>query len=420
MTRNNKEAHEEIPESMFQSATSMTIGIAAPSPVPFVVGGAEKLWWGLQDYINKNTAHRCELIKVCAKDITFADLAASYDRFYHLDLRHFDLVLTTRYPAWMVRHPNHHVYFQHPLRRLYDRYNGAEALSSNVRAYPGVKKILGAVDAPRLEVRRLLDACMELAGDPAAPEEALLRHGPLARQIVHAMDHHAVCRASRVFAISETVRARSGYFPDPKAVPVVYHPSNLGGFRDSGQNYFLAVSRLVPQKRIRLILDAWRHAGLKMPLRVVGSGPEMTVLRKMASGNPHVEFTGFVSDRTLAELYSGALAVVFVPENEDLGLVALEAMHAGKPVITCTDSGGATEWVRRGRTGWVCAPDAADVARAMRDAASDVQKAAEMGRRAREHVRGVTWENLAAALFYPPPAVSTKKSAGPAGVFSMG
>ena len=378
--------------------TPMTIGIVAPSPVPFVVGGAEKLWWGLQEYINKNTIHHCELIKICAKDNNFCDLIQSYDRFFRLDLLHFDMILTTRYPAWMVQHPNHHIYFQHPLRGLYERYCGPETIPPAVCAYPRVKKVFNAIDASPINIRRLFDAAMALANDPKAPEEARLFPGPVARQVVHALDRHAISGAARVFAISETVQKRAGYFPDPENVPVVYHPSNLQGFYDGNPDYLLTVSRLVRPKRISLILKAYMQAGLNIPLKIAGCGPQMPFLKKLAARNRNIRFTGFVSDRDLAQLYSNALVVVFVPENEDLGLVTLEAMHAGKPVITCSDSGGAAELVSHGQTGWICAPNAKDLAAAMRTAAADIRNTATMGRLARDRVRGVSWENLLSTL----------------------
>ena len=101
----------------------MKIAIIAPSPVPFGVGGAEKLWWGMQEYINKNTSNQCELIKIPTKENSFWDLIYSYHKFYTLDLTHFDMVISTKYPAWMIQHPNHHIYLQHCLRGLYDTYH---------------------------------------------------------------------------------------------------------------------------------------------------------------------------------------------------------------------------------------------------------------------------------------------------------
>lgn len=386
---------------------SKTIAIVAPSPVPFVVGGAEKLWWGLQSYINQNTPHHCELIKLCAPEHNFGDLMRSYRLFYDLDLSHFDLVVTTKYPAWMVRHPRHLVYFQHPLRGLYELYPGPEEISLHCASHPKVGPILRCLAQKPLDVPRLLDRCLDLAQDPGAPEEALALPGPLLRKIVFALDRWALERVERICAISRTVRDRRNYFPEPDAVDVIYHPSNLRRFENVGQDYLLTASRLVRDKRVDLLLRAYLAAGIEMPLKIVGQGPQRPHLEQMATGHGGVEFTGFVSDQDLVEIYARALAVVFVPKNEDLGLITLEAMRSGKPVITCTDSGGATELVQHGRTGWVCEPNVEDLARALRTAVADPPRAAVLGRQARERVADITWGNLVSALLGPEIATSS-------------
>ena len=101
----------------------MKIAIVAPSPVPFGVGGAEKLWWGMLEFINKHTTHQCELIKVPTKEHDFWELIDSYYAFYNLDLSSFDMVITGKYPAWMIQHNNHHIYMLHCLRGFYDCYH---------------------------------------------------------------------------------------------------------------------------------------------------------------------------------------------------------------------------------------------------------------------------------------------------------
>ncbi|MGH2578944.1 MAG: glycosyltransferase family 4 protein, partial [Actinomycetota bacterium] len=85
----------------------MNIAIVAPSPVPHAIGGAERLWAGLLREINETSSHDAELIKLPNREGTLPDLVASYENFSRLDLSHFDMVISTKYPAWMVRHPHH-------------------------------------------------------------------------------------------------------------------------------------------------------------------------------------------------------------------------------------------------------------------------------------------------------------------------
>jgi glycosyltransferase involved in cell wall biosynthesis len=85
-----------------------------------------------------------------------------------------------------------------------------------------------------------------------------------------------------------------------------------------------------------------------MPLKIVGDGPDKKRLKKMAKEN--IEFVGEVaSDKDLARYYSEALAFIF-PQEEDFGIVALEAMASGKPIIAF-NKGGALETVIEGKTG---------------------------------------------------------------------
>ena len=101
----------------------MDIAIVAPCPIPYMIGGAENLWRGLQDHLNEHTSHQAELIKLPSRELEFWDLIDSYRRFAELDLTGFDLVVSSKYPAWMVSHPHHVVYMLHRLRGLYDTYD---------------------------------------------------------------------------------------------------------------------------------------------------------------------------------------------------------------------------------------------------------------------------------------------------------
>jgi hypothetical protein len=101
----------------------MRVAIVAPSPVPFSPGGAERVWSGLLQAINEGTPHDAELIKLPVRERTLAALVEGYAAFARLDLSHFDMVVSGKYPAWMVAHPHHVVYVLHRLRGLYDTYH---------------------------------------------------------------------------------------------------------------------------------------------------------------------------------------------------------------------------------------------------------------------------------------------------------
>src|SRR6266700_7414778 len=123
---------------------------------------------------------------------------------------------------------------------------------------------------------------------------------------------------------------------------VIHPPVDVARFDVADENpgeFYLVVSALAPYKRIDLAITA--AGGLGRRLLVVGTGPEEQRLRALAG--PGVEFLGWRSDAEVASLYRRCRAVLF-PGEEDFGIVPLEAMAAGRPVIALA-AGGALETV---------------------------------------------------------------------------
>ena len=116
-------------------------------------------------------------------------------------------------------------------------------------------------------------------------------------------------------------------------------PRNSSGF-------YLIAGALVPYKRVDLAIAACRKLGV--PLKIVGVGTEDERLKKLAHGAP-VEFLGWQSDDVLRELYQNCEAFLF-PADEDFGIIAVEAMACGRPVIAYK-KGGSLETVQEGVTG---------------------------------------------------------------------
>lgn len=129
---------------------------------------------------------------------------------------------------------------------------------------------------------------------------------------------------------------------------VIYPPADTRLFSvlksaDAG-DYYLAVSALVPYKRVDLAVEAFNRLGKR--LVVVGEGPEFGKLRRLADW--HIDFMHNLSQKQLVEIYAGARALVF-PGDEDFGIVPVEAQACGCPVIAYA-KGGALESVTE-RTG---------------------------------------------------------------------
>ena len=110
--------------------------------------------------------------------------------------------------------------------------------------------------------------------------------------------------------------------------------------------YAIYVNRLAFAKHPELAVEACTK--LKMPLKVVGTGPLLPELKINASSE--VSFMGSVSDAQLHELYAGASVLVYPVEDEDFGIVPIEAMSHGVPVIAHA-SGGPLETIVDGQTG---------------------------------------------------------------------
>ena len=131
---------------------------------------------------------------------------------------------------------------------------------------------------------------------------------------------------------------------------VIYPPVDTSRFNlssDTPEDYFLTVGQLVAYKRVDLVISACLAAGKR--LKVVGEGPERQALERVAQGSPLIEFLGRVSSDELGYLYAHTQAFIFAGE-EDLGIVPIEAMSAGRPVIAFK-RGGLTETVREGLSG---------------------------------------------------------------------
>jgi glycosyltransferase involved in cell wall biosynthesis len=144
--------------------------------------------------------------------------------------------------------------------------------------------------------------------------------------------------------------------------PIVYPPVDTSRFAPGDpEDWFLVVCELVRHKRVDVVLQAAARAGV--PVRVVGTGPDLERLRGLAG--PTVEFLGRVGDCELAGLYARARAVV-VANVEEFGIVSVEAQAAGRPVLAAA-AGGNTETVVEGRTGVFFPVDDVDsLAEAMR------------------------------------------------------
>jgi glycosyltransferase involved in cell wall biosynthesis len=160
-------------------------------------------------------------------------------------------------------------------------------------------------------------------------------------------DRDTASRPDRYVAISHYVAGRIGRYYN-RVASVVYPPVDTDFFHPDGtapERFALIVSALVPYKRIEVAIDAAARA--RIPLKIVGNGPERAALERFAAGR--AEFLGRLPDADVRALYRRA-SVVLLPGEEDFGIVPLEAQACGRPVVALK-RGGSMETVVPGTTG---------------------------------------------------------------------
>lgn len=159
-------------------------------------------------------------------------------------------------------------------------------------------------------------------------------------------DRRAAGRIDQFATISQAVckRIAEAYQREAR---LIYPPVDVARFNPSRTraDFYITVTRLVPHKRVDLIVQAFSK--LKLPLLIIGDGPERTHLRSIA--HPNIQFLGYQSDEKVADLLGEARGFVCATE-EDFGIALVEAQAAGCPVIAY-GRGGALETVMNGRTG---------------------------------------------------------------------
>lgn len=171
---------------------------------------------------------------------------------------------------------------------------------------------------------------------------------PLLMNYIRMWDYQGTNGVDHFVANSNFVASRIKKYYKRKAT-VINPPVDVNHFSISQNieigNYFLMVGRMMKYKQMDLVIKAFNE--MKIPLKIVGRGMEMKNLQRIAG--PTVEFMGRVSDQKLKNIYSRAQAFLF-PQEEDFGIVAIEALASGRPVIAYK-AGDIEENIEDGRTG---------------------------------------------------------------------
>lgn len=333
----------------------MRVAIVTVRAASGEAGGAERFYDALVEAF-REAGHEAQEVPVIADESSFEQIKRNYLTCYELDLSAFDMVVSTKAPTWLVRHPRHVCYLVHTIRVFYDMFDSA---------FP--------------------DAGADLKAQ---------------RALVHQLDTKALSppHCQGVFSIGSEVSKRLRQWNGLGAE--VLHPPLWGGsfHRGTFGDYLLLPGRLHPWKRVDLVIRAMRHVNAPLRLVITGTGEAEKDLRTLAEGDPRIEFRGRVSDDELVELYAGAYAIPFTPMREDYGYVTLEAFASAKPVITCRDSGEAAAIVQESMAGYVCQPDPRAIGEHIDLLWRDRDRAAALGHAGQAWVSNLSWSDIAARL----------------------
>jgi glycosyltransferase involved in cell wall biosynthesis len=329
------------------------IAILAPASNSNETGGAERLYKGLLSAIQEKTGY-AELISFPTDESTFECIQSNYDKWGSLDLSSFDMVISTKAPTYVIKHHRHVLYLVHTIRVFYDMFD---------EVFPDANDII-------------------------------LKQ----REKIISLDTEAINKAKKCYAIGHEVAARLKKWNHLNA-EVLHPPLGVDEFRqDKSDGYFFMPGRLHSWKRVDLAIRAVKVSKFPLKLVIAGTGEAEANLKELAADDSRIIFLGHVSDEELVEIYSKALAVIFIPLREDYGYVTLEAFKSGKPVITCTDSGEPLQFIKNGESGFISNPDPESIAGVMEQVLNDREKMIEMGQNGMKSIAHITWSNVANKL----------------------
>jgi glycosyltransferase involved in cell wall biosynthesis len=194
-------------------------------------------------------------------------------------------------------------------------------------------------------MRYAWDDCQKYTSDFSFPD-IIKKFVPFAMNYIRIWDRVSAERVDRFIANSNFVAKRIKKYYKKESV-VIHPPVNTGDFSISQnrEDYFLIIGRMLAYKKNDIAIKAFNKLGLK--LKIIGRGPELKKLKRIAGSN--IEFLGRIPDSELVGYYSKCRAFIF-PQEEDFGIVAIEAMASGRPVIAYR-GGDIPEHMEEGKTG---------------------------------------------------------------------
>jgi glycosyltransferase involved in cell wall biosynthesis len=328
---------------------------------PFIVGGAEILVSELRANLERR-GFRVDVANVPFKWYPVSELVRQALAWRLLDVTEsngtpVDLVIPTKFPSYLVRHPRKVAWLFHQHREAYDLFGTSYCSFTD------------------------------------SPEDRQIR------EAIHSMDSTGLAECRSIFTISQNVANRLERYNQLPGTALYPPPQHLGRYRcDEYGDFLFYAGRLDRLKRLELALDALARTRCPARLKIAGSGPLDRELDKQIArlGLEHrVELLGFVSAEELIDLYARCRAAYYAPLNEDYGYVTVEAFLSRKPLVTTSDAGGPLEFVTHGESGWVADPDPESIAAAI-DSLWEAPRSRleELGAAGHARVADISWDHV--------------------------
>lgn len=335
--------------------------------IPFQWGGAEILADTLLRQLKKRD-YQVEIVRIPFKWYPKEEIIKSAFAWRLLDITEsygekIDLVICTKFPSYVIKHPNKIAWVVHQHRPVYDL----------------VGKIPKEGDTFEKET------FFNYTAKDFQIQEKIIK-----------MDTIALRECQKIYTISQNVSKRLEKYNGISSEPLYPPPrdfENSGNHSD--EDYILYVGRLESIKRVELLVDAMRYVKSSAKCIIAGTGTLSDEFIKKAEkcGLSHkIRLTGYVDDTALGQLYANSLAVFYAPLDEDYGYVTVEAFRFQKPVITTADSGGVLEFVEDKMTGLITTADPQDIAQKIDFLYDNKSRCKEMGRAGFEKVKFISWD----------------------------
>jgi glycosyltransferase involved in cell wall biosynthesis len=253
-----------------------------------------------------------------------------------------NIVRLNRRESWLQRVPFARTKYRHLLPILPWVIEGFDFSEYDLVISSSHCVAKGALKAPGAKHLSYVHAPMRYMWDRFDEYFGPGRYGWMTRLGAHLMrpalqnwDRKSAAGVDQFVANSRFIAGKISQFYS-RTSKVIYPFCDASAFmrpRSAGKN-FLMVTALVPYKRVDLAIEAFNELGY--PLVIVGDGPDLQRLKSLSK--PNIDFVGSLKRESLADLYSRCRALVF-PGIEDFGIVPLEAMAAGAPVIAFGEGG---------------------------------------------------------------------------------